>query len=480
MHEPSHANDGLTLEVPIYALNQVPESRCDWLVPGMLKDKVWALLKSLPQRPRARLVPLPAAAQRLSEQLCQPGLWAQGSLLEALLKLVREATGLTIERHDFKQEALSTHHLMNFRVVDAQGRQLGIGRNLAALKLELGSQARGAFQALASLKLGGQVSSVPASAPLATAATAAATGEHQASAAKLLPSAAVPKPLLEASQKFTSWSFGELPELMEIETGGQNLVGFPALVDAGDGVRLEVFDEPEVALAKHRLGLRRLVALQLKDALKYLDKNLPELQKMAMAFMPLGSIQELKEQIIHLALERAFLAEPLPSDEAGFKLRVQEGRGRLNLIAGEVAKNALWVLEEFALVTRKIKDSKGAAEALADIEQQLKRLMPKNFIAVTPYAQLQHLPRYLQAIVLRLTKWRADPARDSAKMAEIRPLEQQYLRRLAEQKGKVDARLNDYGWLLQELRVSLFAQELRTPQPVSVKRLEKAWSILRA
>ena len=270
--------------------------------------------------------------------------------------------------------------------------------------------------------------------------------------------------------------FGELPELMEIKKGGQTLVGFPALIDGGDGVTIEVFDEPEVATAKHRAGLRRLFALQIKDALKYLEKNIPDLQKMAVAYMPLGTQEELRTQIIDVALDRAFLLDPLPSDEFDFKRRVDEGRGRLTLIANEVARLAATILTEYAAAARKIKDTKNAPDATADALQQLQRLVPKNFIAVAPWAQLAHYARYLKAITLRLDKYRADPARDAAKLAELRPQEQRYWRLVAERKGVVDARMQELRWLLEELRVSFFAQELRTPQPVSVKRLDKLWA----
>jgi ATP-dependent helicase HrpA len=280
------------------------------------------------------------------------------------------------------------------------------------------------------------------------------------------------------NQRHTTWSFGELPELMEIQNGKQSLIGFPALIDAGDAVTIEVFDEPDVAAAKHRVGLRRLVALQIKDAVKYLEKNLSDLLKMTALYMPLGTGDELKTQIINLALDRAFLIAPLPSDEFAFKKRVDEGRGRLTLIAGEVSRMVHAVLIEYAAAVRKIKDNKNATEPIADCQQQLQRLINKGFVLQTPYAQLQHLPRYLKAIVMRLDKWRADPARDAAKLSELRPLEQRYVRRLSEQKGQSDARLDEYRWLLEELRVSFFAQELRTPQPVSTKRLDKAWSIL--
>ncbi|RZL90840.1 MAG: DUF3418 domain-containing protein, partial [Variovorax sp.] len=460
LHEPGDARDGLTVTVPLFVLNQVSEERSEWLVAGMLKDKIQALLKSLPQRPRSRLVPLPESAAKLTEAMSTPEAFGAGSLTDALLKRVRDLTSLDVKRADFKLDMLPPHLFMNLRVVDEHGRQLGMGRNLGALKAELGAQARGAFQALAGLNV------KKAAEP--QAAVPAAAGKAEAS--------------LPAGQRYTAWTFGELPELMEVRRGAQSLVGFPALVDDGraEGVAIEVFDEPAVAAAKHRAGLRRLVGLQLKDALKYLEKNIPELQKMAVAFMPLGTVEELRAQIIDVALDRAFLQDPLPADASAFKRRIEEGRGRLTLIASEVARLAGAVLVEYAAALRKIKDTKLQPESVQDAAQQLSRLVGKRFIADTPWPQLQHFARYLKAIVLRLDKLRSDPARDVAKLAELRPQEQRYWRLVAERKGAVDERMLEFRWLLEELRVSFFAQELRTPQPVSVKRLDKAWAQLDA
>ncbi len=488
LHEPGDAKDGVTVELPLFALNQVNEEQCEWLVPGMLKDKVQALIKTLHQRPRSRLVPLPDTASRIAADLLQPEKHGVGPLTDAVLKWVRDATSLDIKRNDFKLDMLPPHLFMNFRVVDEHGRQLGHGRNLGALKGELGSQARGAFQALAGLKR-----NLPAG-PADTASEGRRSAGSDPDLAKPN-SGSDPKPLgtqkgappSAANQRYTTWSFGELPELMEISKGKQTLIGFPALVDLNDAVTIEVFDEPDVAATKHRAGLRRLFALQIKDALKYLEKNIPDLQKMATSYMMVGraadnsgggTMEELREQIIEVALDRAFLIEPLPTDEAAFKKRVDEGRGRLTLIASEVARLAGGILIEFVAAQRKIKDTKNAADAAADCAQQLARLMPKRFLTVTPYPQLQHFSRYLKAITLRLDKWRADPARDAARMTELKPQDQRYWRLVAERKGATDARMQEYRWLLEELRVSFFAQELRTPQPVSVKRLDKAWAQL--
>ena len=452
LHEPGDPKDGVTVTIPLFVLNQVNDERCEWLVPGMLKDKIQALLKSLHQRPRSRFVPLPESAKRLAELFNAPERFGTGSLTDALLKQVRDETSLDVKRADFKLDMLSPHLFMNFRVVDEHGRQLGHGRNLGALKAEWGSKARGAFQALAGLKLASITSGAAGKADADREAAreaangAVSTDEKAASfkpnkalaldakaqpamksGAKGGPSATVAHPrapaaVVAASQRYTAWAFGELPELMEIRKSGQTLIGFPALIDGGDAVTIEVFDEPEVAAAKHRAGLRRLFSLQIKDALKYLEKNIPDLQKMAVAYMQVGratdgtgggSQDELRAQIIDVALDRAFLLDPLPTDEAAFKRRVEEGRGRLTLITNEIARLASTILAEYAVTARKIKDTKNAPEATQDAQQQLARLMPKNFIAVAPWTQLAHYARYLKAITLRLDKVRTDPARDA-------------------------------------------------------------------
>jgi ATP-dependent helicase HrpA len=411
---------------------------------------------------------LPESAARLAGQLSEPNAWAVGSLTDALLKQVRDATSLDVKRADFKLDMLPAHLFMNFRIVDEHGRQLGMGRNLGALKAELGAQARGAFQALAGMKV-------------ASSPSPSGGGRSGGDAAAPSPTPGLrPKGggAIQSGERHTAWTFGELPELMEVRKGGTSLIGFPALIDQGDAVTIEVFDEPEVAAAKHRAGLRRLFALQIKDALKYLEKNIPDLQKMAVAYMPLGTQEELRDQIIEVALERAFLQAPLPANEADFKRRIDEGRGRLTLIANEVARLAGTILTEYAVAARKIKDTRNHPDAAADALQQLQRLVPKRFMATTPWTQLQHFPRYLKAITLRLDKLRTDPARDAARLAELKPQEQRYWRLVSERKGAVDDRMQEFRWLLEELRVSFFAQELRTPQPVSVKRLDKLWSQL--
>jgi ATP-dependent helicase HrpA len=467
-HAPGDPKDGLTVTVPLFVLNQVTEERCEWLVPGMLKDKIQALLKSLPQKPRARLVPLPESAQRLADLLTTPERYAQGSLLEALCHEVRQITGLEIKRTDFKLDMLQPHHFMLLKLVDAHGRQLDQGRQLAALKAQWGTQARGAFQALAQLQHPGRVL-----APEPQAEGPRPVGQPAGSALAATPAAAV-----DGAQRHTTWAFGEWPEIMEIRKGGQTLLGFPALIDAGDAVVVEVFDEPEVAARKHVAGLRRLFALQLRDAIRYLEKNIPDLQKMAVSYMALGTQEALREQIVALAMNRAFMQAPLPTQEADFKRRLEEGRARLTLICHEVARLCAAVLQEYSAAQRKLKDTRPSPEVLADVTQQLQRLVGPRFLLETPWSALSHLPRYLKAVVMRLDKWRADPARDAARMADAQSQEQRYWRLVAARKGSVDERMEGLRWLLEEWRVSLFAQELRTPQPVSHKRLDKVWEQL--
>jgi ATP-dependent helicase HrpA len=309
-------------------------------------------------------------------------------------------------------------------------------------------------------------------------ASAGGLSATQATASRrdISPPAASPASSSAVPATFTAWTFGELPELMEVKKGGQALIGYPALIDKGGHVEIEVFDEPEAAAEKHRVGLRRLFALQLRDAMKYLEKSLPDLQRMAIQYLPLGSTEELREQILAVALDRAFLVEPLPGDAAAFARRLEEGRGRLTLIAGEVARAAGAVLAEWVAAQKKLKDARPPRDVADDIAAQLERLVPKRFLVEIPWVRLAHLPRYLKAIVLRLDKLRADPARDAARLGELRPLEQRHLRKLAERRGSRDPKLDEFRWWLEELRVSLFAQELKTPQPVSAKRLEKIWA----
>jgi len=459
--DPGGARDGVTVLAPLAALNQIPAQRLQWLVPGLLKEKIFALLKSLPQRPRARLVPLPHTAERFAQELTAPERFGQGDLLDALRDLVREHIGLALQRTDFKLETLGPHLFFNVQVIDAHGRRIDAGRDIDKLRADHGQASRSAFAELAKLRIRLPQQAAPAAAASSQVAATASAPNYTAA---------------DALQGLTDWSFDALPELLELRRGAHTLIGFPALVDKGCAVDVEVFDTAEEAARLHRGGLRRLFALQLREQVRHAEKSLPGFQQAAMQFLSLGSAELLRTQIIDAALDRAFLADPLPADRAAFAQRLVEGKPRFQLLAAEVARLAAQILDAHAQVQKKLAALKNQPELLADIRAQLQALLPAQFIAQTPVAQIGHLPRYLEAIVRRLDKFRTDPARDAQLRAQIAPWLVRWQREAAQYRGALPQRLQDLRWLLEELRVSLFAQELRTPMPVSLKRLEKVWA----
>jgi ATP-dependent helicase HrpA len=223
--------------------------------------------------------------------------------------------------------------------------------------------------------------------------------------------------------------------------------------------------------------MRRLFALQLKEQIKFLEKNIPALQQMGMQYMALGSQEELRDQIIEAGLDRACLQEPLPRNAEEFSLRRDQGKARLGLLVNEIARLAGQVLAEFHALPKKLQGARAHAQAVADIQSQVQARVGKRFIVDTDYGQLAHFPRYLKAIGVRLDKLRADPARDTKLMAEWQQAAAPW-QRAQKGQGARDPKMQEYRWLLEELRVSLFAQELKTPMPISVKRLQKVWEAL--
>lgn len=436
--EPGSVRDGVTLTVPLFALNQIDPVRCEWLVPGMLKEKVHLLLKSLPQKLRRHCVPLPDYAAAFFERWFDKADDPQLSLLDAISADMWEQVKQRTQRSDFKPETLPPHLFMNFKVVDEHGRMLSGGRNLDQLKAEHGKQAQASFQQFA------------------------ARDDQVAQAL--------------AHEQLTDWSFGPLPEIMEIQRKGLSFVGYPALVDRQTHCDLDVFDDPVQARRHHHAGLRRLFRLGLRDQIKFLEKNLPDLTNMSMLYMSLGTQDELRTQIIDCALDQACLADPWPIDRDAFEQRRNEGKTRLGLLVQEIGRLAKQILTEWSALQKKLPQAKPHAAAYADLQAQQARLMTKWFLRDTAYRQLAHYPRYLKAAQVRIDKLRADPGRDARLMAEMAPLLVQYQRALSARQGSPDAQLAEFRWLLEELRVALFAQELRTPMPVSVKRLQKAWA----
>ncbi|NYT81974.1 ATP-dependent RNA helicase HrpA [Alcaligenaceae bacterium] len=438
--EPGSVRDGLTLTVPLFALNQIDPLRCEWLVPGMLKEKVHLLLKSLPQKLRRHCVPLPDYAAGFVDRWFDRAADPDMGLLEAIGADMWEQVKVRPQRSDFKVETLPAHLFMNFKIVDEHGRMLSGGRNLDQLKAEHGRQAQASFQKFA------------------------ARDEQVAQAL--------------AHEHLTDWSFGPLPEIMEIKRKGESFVGYPALVDRGTHCDLDVFDDPAEARQQHHAGLLRLFRLALREQVKFLEKNLNDLTRISMLYMSLGTQEELRAQIIDCALDQACLAEPWPADRESFEQRRNEGKARLGLLAQEIARLAGVILTEWSALQKKLPQAKPHAAAYADLQKQQSALMGKWFLRDTAYRQLSHFPRYLKAAQVRIDKLRSDPARDARLMADMAPLLTQYQRAVSALKGARDAQLEEFRWLLEELRVALFAQELRTPMPVSVKRLQKAWSAM--
>jgi len=289
--EPGSVRDGVTLTVPLFSLNQVSHDRCEWLVPGMIKEKVHLLIKSLPQKIRRHCVPLPNYAAGF----CERNEFGTGQFLDIVIADIRSQTGLNCLSTDFKFETLPVHLTMNFKIVDEHGRQLEMGRNLAQLRDEFGVQARESFQKIASAeklslldqsqnktRTGYQTQQTQQANPNNSQnnspqnSALKATQQNQPLAQASRTTCGVSEPAFtHAAEKITSWSFGSLPELLEVQQGRQTLIGFPALVDKQSHCLIEVFDDPDEAQRVHRIGMRRLFALQLKEQIKFLEKIFP-------------------------------------------------------------------------------------------------------------------------------------------------------------------------------------------------------------
>ena len=463
--EPGSPKDGVTLVVPLTQLNQVDSRRCEWLVPGMCEEKVLLLLKSLPQKLRRHCVPLPDYAKSFLERKLEEKQFGIGDFLDSLMSDIRKERGLEIKRTDFRPESLPLHSFMNFRLIDEHSRQLEVERNLARLRSEYGETARSAFQAIAQ---------------------ETAQAELGVDSPKVGGTQSTQKARSVEQGGYRSWEFGELPETLEIQKGNKTLFGYPALVDRGDYCDLEVFDDLLEARKQHQLGLRRLFSLSNKDTLKALQKQLPGIRELGLLFINIGSVDGLIEQILNLALERAFMGEPLPINTEQFIERLQAGKPRLALIAQEISRHALNALQAHADLQKKMASAKASSPAAyVDMQSQMQALIFPNFVAQIPYGQLVHLPRYLKAIAMRIDKLRSNPSRDAQCQKDWESVARPWQKLLQGSKGSAayamteDQALQDFRWQLEELRVALYAQELKTPTPMSLKRLEKVLLSLR-
>jgi ATP-dependent helicase HrpA len=426
--EPGREDDGVTVTVPMAALNRLEPWHFDRLVPGLLHDRIVGLIKSLPKALRRHFVPAPDFAHACLEAVAAPS----RPLTEALARELERMTGVPVPPDAWRPETLAPHLVINIRVVDGTGRVLGAGRDLARLRAE------------------------HACAPEAPVAAQDSAGL--------------------ARRGLTSWTLGDLPEQTEIETQGMRLPAHPALVDRGDRVDVVLFDTREAARTAHHAGLRRMFMLAMPREIKYLRRNLPRIKSMCLVYARVGPCEDLVDDIVHTVVERAFLGHDRDVRTAqAFAERIEENRGRLVAVANDLCGLVGRVLDAYQEVVQALSvfDRPDLAATADDVRAQLGDLVYPGFVTATPPDQLPHLPRFLHGAARRLARAPENPGRESERTAEMIELMEGF-RRLARKRGAGDAELARYRWMLEEYRVSMFAQELKTVHPVSPKRLARA------
>ncbi len=457
--DPQHEHDGVSVEVPVAVLRQVSEERLDWLIPGLLRDKCLALIKSLPKSIRKNFVPAPEYADKVVVGLDFDGRRLPEVLAEKLFRL----SGVAVDAAAFDAGEIERHLKMNIKVIGDQGEVLDSGRDLHALVQKFAGQVTAAFsrQRWHDIEVSGA----------------------------------------------TDWQFGVIPDRVELQQSGVNLQGYPAIVDHGDTVSLEVIDHEWRAAELSRRGLLRLIMLQLKEPRKYLEKQYPALGRFSVYYATRGKREDLIADLVETAFRYTFIEDrpPVRSPDA-FEIRLKEKQSLIanaNLIGDLMVK----VLQKAHAIDQRLNQTgQGLNETSyvsRDVREQLDDLLGGRFLKRTPFARLKHIPRYLDAIEYRLEKARGNLPRDKANTEDVQGF-------LARCKGSGDGdaghrvtghqattvvrggvqeseqvqnvqkvqegqKMQEFRWLIQEYRVSLFAQPLGTSQPVSAKRLEKAW-----
>jgi ATP-dependent helicase HrpA len=436
--EPGHPEDGITMTVAAEAVGQVDERRLEWLVPGYLEDKVVALIKTLPKSVRRNFVPAPDFAAACVQRLR----FGEGALLEALSGQLEQMVPVAVPREAWQPRDLPPWLRMNVRVIDGNDQVVACGRDLDEIRGAVGVVAKTAFTDITDT------------------------------------------PFNRAG--LTSWDFGELPESVAVQKRGLSLTGYPALTDGLTNVGLKLFETRDLAEQSHRRGLRRLCVLQMPDDIDGFIRTLPGFDGMGLRHAALGHDEDLADQLALLIADRAFLAEaPLPRCEEGFGHALETGAQRIWEVGVDVCDLTARVLEaHHALAVALDRDlAPQWSDAVEDIRRHVGHLLPPGFLTVTPFEWLRHLPRYLAAAEKRLAKLaRGGHVRDAALVGELDPLWRAYLERSEahETRGIVDPALERYRWMLEELRVSMFVQELKTSIPVSSQRLARQWERVRA
>ena len=449
--EPGHEADGVTARVPLVLLPALDPARFDWLVPGLLQEKLTALIRALPRPARRHYVPAPDFARACAEALGPP----RGSLHEALGRELLRMTGVPVPPGAWSQVELPAHLRMRFEVLDPGGEVLASGRDLGRLQAELAEAVLSGLDAA-------HWPGLPRE-----------SGRH--------------------------WVFGDLPEQVEAVLGGVPVVGYPALWDGATGVSVRVFGSLAEARAVHREGLLRLFLLDLAPQLGAMERRLPRMDTLCLAYGTLGPspwgapqgqgeegggpCAELRRHVLRVVVERCFLPDASVRSESAYRMRREGGRARMQEVATRVVQQ---VGETLGLY----REAAGRLEALAspalmpareDLRQQLRHLVYRGFVRDTPERWLEHLPRYLKAVLTRLARLPGEVGRDAGRQAVVDGLWGPCREALVELRARRghDPALEELRWLLEELRVSLFAQEMRTAVPVSPTRLARLWDDLR-
>jgi ATP-dependent helicase HrpA len=421
--------DGVTMNVPLALLNQLDEAAIDWLVPGMVRDKIAWTMKALPKRIRSALVPVPEHVTAFLERV-KPG---ERPIAEEVLAYASRLVGERLDSGVWSKDEPPAHLLMNLRVVDDAKRELAMGRDLGALRKQLGE------------------------------------------AAQLTLSQS--KPGLER-EGIKAWDFGDLPAEVTFRRGNQTLTGYPALVDEGESVAIRLMDTKDKALEAHRGGVKRLLAFDLKEQVKQLERGPSGFNALALKLQAVMPADRLRADFVAAVTDRAFIGEDEPPrSPKGYEEQKKRAKTRLPAVTEAVTRHANAIADANHALTAALAQSSALGKLAHEVKAQQQRLVFAGFLSRTPWERFEHLPRYLKGLALRMQKFRANPERDHRHGPVVAGLWNQYEARAAadQEAERRDPKLEEFRWLIEELRISLFAQELKTPFPVSAKRLSKFW-----
>ncbi|EMT3228644.1 DUF3418 domain-containing protein [Neisseria gonorrhoeae] len=432
--EPHHPLDGVTLTLPLTVLNRISPAALEWLVPGMIREKIQLQIKALPKQIRRICVPVPEFITQFLSQNPDRNAPILPQLAQAIAKTAGDIRILEqINQDEWAAFRLPEHCYFNLRIIDDGGQELAMGRDLIQIQQQLGKAATTTFR--------------------------------------------------DNTQEFerdnvTAWDIGILPESIKFARGKQQLTGYLGLQKEKDGrIALRLFDTSAAAGHAHRLGVIELMKLQLKEQVKDLNKGIQGFTQAAMLLKHINA-DTLRDDLTQAVCDRAFIGEDkLPRNEKAFKEQIKRARSRLPAVKEALSR----YLQETAAAYAELNGKLGKHPLTHLLRLRLQTLLAPGFATRTPWAQWPRLPIYLKAMTLRLEKYSSNPARDAAREADIQELEQMWQEKtdgLAKQGQPVSDGLAAFKWMIEELRVSLFAQELKTPYPVSVKRLLKMWEIL--